>query len=151
MFGLLLALCLVAFLEKHPVVLYDVLIKRYRLRIIVADIRSFTCIKAPAAMYQLINGGSFGHIFLPTNVTEVLSMLNKEKIQRINELAAKAKKEGLSLKEQKEQRDLREEYIKNIRRSFKNQLKSIKVVDEEGNDVTPEKLKREKRKPPFIH
>nr|WP_090887798.1 DUF896 domain-containing protein [Evansella caseinilytica] len=78
-------------------------------------------------------------------------MLNKEKIQRINELAAKAKKEGLSLKEQKEQRDLREEYIKNIRRSFKNQLKSIKVVDEEGNDVTPEKLKREKRKPPFIH
>ncbi|MFA9557988.1 DUF896 domain-containing protein [Evansella sp. AB-rgal1] len=78
-------------------------------------------------------------------------MLSKEKLQRINELSAKAKKEGLSLKEQKEQKELREAYLKNVRQSFKNQLKSVKIVDEEGNDVTPEKLKKDKNNDPFIH
>ncbi|ADU30654.1 DUF896 domain-containing protein [Evansella cellulosilytica] len=73
-------------------------------------------------------------------------MLSKEKLQRINELAAKSKKEGLSLKEQTEQKKLRDAYLKNVRKSFKNQLKSVKVVDEEGNDVTPEKLKKEKNR-----
>lgn len=71
-------------------------------------------------------------------------MIHKEKLDRINVLARKAKKEGLSLKEQKEQKDLRNEYLKNVRKSFKNQLKSVKVVDEEGTDVTPAKLKKEK-------
>ncbi|WP_096189038.1 DUF896 domain-containing protein [Evansella halocellulosilytica] len=71
-------------------------------------------------------------------------MLSKDKIQRINELSRKSKSEGLTLKEQKEQKELREAYLKNVRKSFKNQLKSVKVVDDEGNDVTPEKLKREK-------
>ena len=73
-------------------------------------------------------------------------MLNNTKLERINKLAKKAKTEGLSLKEQKEQQKLRDEYIKNVRSSFKNQLTSIKVVDEEGHDVTPDKLKEEKRK-----
>lgn len=72
-------------------------------------------------------------------------MLNQEKIQRINELARKSKNEGLSLSEQKEQKELRQEYLNNVRQSFKNQLTSVKVVDEEGNDVTPEKLKHEKQ------
>ncbi|MDG5789046.1 DUF896 domain-containing protein [Evansella sp. AB-P1] len=76
-------------------------------------------------------------------------MLSNEKLQRINELAAKSKKEGLTLKEQKEQKELREAYLKNVRKSFKNQLKSVKVVDEKGNDVTPEKLKEEKKKDSF--
>ncbi|MDQ0253615.1 uncharacterized protein YnzC (UPF0291/DUF896 family) [Evansella vedderi] len=78
-------------------------------------------------------------------------MLSNEKLQRINELAAKSKKEGLSLKEQKEQKDLREAYLKNVRKSLKNQLKSVKVVDKEGNDVTPAKLKEEKERNPFQH
>ncbi|MBU9722644.1 MULTISPECIES: DUF896 domain-containing protein [Bacillaceae] len=73
-------------------------------------------------------------------------MLGKEKIERINALAKKSKSEGLSLKEQKEQKELREEYLKSMRQSFKNQLKSVKIVDETGNDVTPEKLKQEKKK-----
>lgn len=71
-------------------------------------------------------------------------MLDNNKITRINELARKSKSEGLSLKEQKEQKKLREEYLKNVRKSFKNQLKSVKVVDETGTDVTPQKLKDEK-------
>lgn len=73
-------------------------------------------------------------------------MLDKNRLDRINFLARKAKTDGLTLKEQKEQKKLREEYLKSVRSSFKNQLKSIKVVDQEGTDVTPEKLKEEKRK-----
>ncbi|WP_088033827.1 DUF896 domain-containing protein [Evansella clarkii] len=73
-------------------------------------------------------------------------MLDKNKLDRINFLARKAKTDGLTLKEQKEQKKLREEYLKSVRSSFKNQLKSIKVVDQEGTDVTPEKLKEEKRR-----
>ncbi|WP_077621880.1 DUF896 domain-containing protein [Sediminibacillus massiliensis] len=67
-------------------------------------------------------------------------MLSKEKLDRINVLAKKAKDDGLNLKEQKEQKELREEYLKNVRKSFKNQFKSMKVVDPEGNDVTPKKV-----------
>ncbi|MFC4735688.1 DUF896 domain-containing protein [Bacillus daqingensis] len=78
-------------------------------------------------------------------------MISKEKLDRINLLAKKAKADGLSIKEQKEQKELRQEYLKNVRSSFRNQLSSVKVVDEEGNDVTPEKLKAEKRNNNIIH
>jgi uncharacterized protein YnzC (UPF0291/DUF896 family) len=73
-------------------------------------------------------------------------LISKEKLNRINALAKKSKSEGLTIKEQQEQKELRGEYLKNVRRSFKNQLNSVKVVDEEGEDVTPEKLKKEQRK-----
>lgn len=78
-------------------------------------------------------------------------MISQDKLERINALARKSKAEGLTLKEQKEQKDLRKEYLKNVRSSFKNQLSSVKVVDEEGNDVTPEKLKQEKRNNDLLH
>ncbi|MFD2657109.1 MULTISPECIES: DUF896 domain-containing protein [Gracilibacillus] len=73
-------------------------------------------------------------------------MLSKEKIARINELANKAKTEGLSDEEKQEQKSLREAYLKNVRKSFKNHMKGMTVVDPNGNDVTPEKLKRLKEK-----
>lgn len=63
-------------------------------------------------------------------------------IERINELARKSKAEGLNEKEKEEQKALRAEYIKLFRSQMEHQLSSIKVVDEEGNDVTPEKLKK---------
>nr|WP_205774453.1 DUF896 domain-containing protein [Alkalicoccus luteus] len=81
----------------------------------------------------------------------MLQVISKEKLDRINLLAKKAKTDGLSIKEQKEQKELRQEYLKNVRSSFKNQLSSVKVVDEEGNDVTPVKLKAEKRNNNIIH
>lgn len=56
-------------------------------------------------------------------------MLSKEKIDRINELARKSKGEGLTEEEKKEQKKLREEYIKNLRKSVKNQLDNIEIVD----------------------
>ncbi|GIO26244.1 DUF896 domain-containing protein [Ornithinibacillus bavariensis] len=69
-------------------------------------------------------------------------MLSKEKLLRINELAKKAKsEEGLTEKEKVEQEKLRGEYLKNVRSSFKNQLKTLTVIDPTGNDVTPQKLR----------
>lgn len=73
-------------------------------------------------------------------------MISKEKLNRINELASKAKKGGLSQKEKEEQQTLRKEYLKNVRSSFTNELKSMTVIDPEGNDVTPEKVKELQRK-----
>ncbi|TMN23653.1 DUF896 domain-containing protein [Lentibacillus cibarius] len=68
-------------------------------------------------------------------------MISKEKLERINKLAKKSKEEGLTVKEQAEQKELREEYLQNVRKSFKNQLKSMTVKDPEGEDVTPKKVR----------
>lgn len=68
-------------------------------------------------------------------------MLTKDKLARINQLANKAKTSHLTKEELKEQKLLREEYLKTLRQSFKNQLSSVKIIDPEGTDVTPEKVK----------
>ncbi|WP_317912186.1 DUF896 family protein [Carnobacterium maltaromaticum] len=68
-------------------------------------------------------------------------MLEKNKMSRINELANKAKKEGLTITEQAEQKQLREEYLTVFRGGMRHHIEGMKVVDDEGNDVTPEKLK----------
>lgn len=70
-------------------------------------------------------------------------MLSEEKMARINELSKKSKEDGgLSLSEQNEQKALREEYLKAFRGGMKNHIEGAKIVDPEGNDVTPEKLKQ---------
>lgn len=69
-------------------------------------------------------------------------MLPKEQLDRINELVRKERESGLSEQEKQEQKELREAYIKAFRSSMKNQLEGIKLVDEEGTDVTPDKLKQ---------
>ena len=58
-------------------------------------------------------------------------MLSKEKLDRINFLANKKKKEGLNEAETEEQKVLRAEYLKNFRNSFRNQLDNIEIVDPE--------------------
>lgn len=72
--------------------------------------------------------------------------IDEKLIKRINELAKKKKEGTITHEELIEQQELRQEYLKQFREGFKSQLKSIKVVDEKGNDVTPEKLKKEKLK-----
>ncbi|MTT33301.1 DUF896 domain-containing protein [Terrilactibacillus sp. BCM23-1] len=73
-------------------------------------------------------------------------MLAKEKLKRISELSKKSKLEGLTKEEKKEQQSLREEYLKAFRKGFRDHLHTIKVVDEEGTDVTPLKLKQSKER-----
>lgn len=72
-------------------------------------------------------------------------MLDPKKIERINELARKKKTEGLTPSEQNEQLLLRQEYLEAFRGGMRNHIEGLKVVDEEGNDVTPEKLKQIQR------
>lgn len=68
-------------------------------------------------------------------------MADKFNLKRINELACKAKESGLTEAEKVEQEQLRAEYVAAYRENFRAQLMSLKIVDEEGQDVTPQKLK----------
>jgi uncharacterized protein YnzC (UPF0291/DUF896 family) len=68
-------------------------------------------------------------------------MLPKEQIERINVLANKSKTKGLTIQEQVEQKKLRDAYIEAFRGGMKKTIEGVKIVDEEGTDVTPEKLK----------
>ena len=72
-------------------------------------------------------------------------MLHPKKIERINELARKKKTVGLTQVEQDEQLLLRQEYLEAFRGGMRNHIEGLKVVDEDGNDVTPEKLKQIQR------
>ena len=56
-------------------------------------------------------------------------IIDRNKIARINELAKKSKESGLTDTEKAEQKELREEYLKAIRKSFKAQLDNIEIVD----------------------
>ncbi len=69
-----------------------------------------------------------------------------ELLKRINELAHKSKEEGLTEEEKIEQGKLREEYLENFRGRMKSTLMGVKLVDETGEDITPEKLKEEQKK-----
>ena len=69
------------------------------------------------------------------------NMLSPEKINRINELARKKKEGKLTPTEEKEQQLLRQEYLEAFRGGMRNHIEGLKVVDNEGNDVTPDKLK----------
>ncbi|MDR1782048.1 MAG: DUF896 domain-containing protein [Bacilli bacterium] len=69
-------------------------------------------------------------------------MINEKLISRINELALKAKNNSLSEAEKKEQQQLRQEYLKLFREGFRQKLEHIKVIDVDGNDVTPKKIKQ---------
>lgn len=68
-------------------------------------------------------------------------MLPAEKMKRINELSKKSKTTGLSIEEAKEQTQLRKEYLETFRSSMRNTIEQVKILDPEGNDVTPEKVK----------
>ncbi|RIX53599.1 DUF896 domain-containing protein [Paenibacillus nanensis] len=57
-------------------------------------------------------------------------------IARINELSRKNKTVGLTDEETKERDELRQQYLNNFKRNFKQQLDSIKYVEDEEGNVT---------------
>jgi len=61
-------------------------------------------------------------------------MIDPKLIERINYLANKKKKEGLTEEETKEQEKLRKEYLRLFKEGFRQQLDSIKVVKEYKED-----------------
>ena len=60
-------------------------------------------------------------------------MMNNEKIDRINTLAHKAKSVGLTEEEQKDQAELRKEYLAAVRQNLKAQLNNIDVKEKDGS------------------
>ena len=56
-----------------------------------------------------------------------------DKIKRINELYHKSQKEGLTEEEKTEQKELRAEYIANVRGNLRAQLNGINIQNEDGS------------------
>ncbi len=69
-------------------------------------------------------------------------MLEKELLDRINELARKKKAEGLSQEEIQEQAYLRELFLEDFRARFRAQLDNIELVDPDDP-----RLRKEKERP----
>jgi uncharacterized protein YnzC (UPF0291/DUF896 family) len=61
-------------------------------------------------------------------------MLEKEKMERINELARKKKTSALTDAEMAEQHELRQEYLARFRETFRAHLDCIEVVDADPAD-----------------
>ena len=59
--------------------------------------------------------------------------MEKSRIERINELARKAKAEGLTEEEILERDQLRREYVAAFRENLVAQLEATYIVDEKGN------------------
>lgn len=70
----------------------------------------------------------------------------KKLINRINELYHKKKSVGLTEAEEKERRKLHQEFIKNFRAGFKQDVENLVIIDKNGKEITSEKAKRAQRK-----
>ena len=61
-------------------------------------------------------------------------MIDPKLIERINKLAKKQKEVGLTEKEQEEQAELRNEYLRLFREGFKQRLENMVFVDDEDTE-----------------
>ena len=68
--------------------------------------------------------------------------MEQKKIDRINELARKAKSEGLTPEETLERDALRREYIDSVVGSLKSHLDNTYIMDEKGNKTKLQKKKQ---------
>lgn len=59
--------------------------------------------------------------------------MTDEKIKRINELYHKAKTEGLTEEEAKEQQVLRKQFIDDFKRNLRGQLDNISIQESDGS------------------
>lgn len=71
-------------------------------------------------------------------------MVTNKTIERINELYRKAKEKGLTPDEAKEQKELREEYIKAFRENLRGTLETIKIQNPDGTIIDVKKRHEEK-------
>ncbi|MEF9839780.1 MAG: DUF896 domain-containing protein [Lachnospiraceae bacterium] len=58
--------------------------------------------------------------------------MDANKIQRINVLYKKSKAEGLTTKEQEEQKLLRQEYVASFKQNLRGQLNQISIQETDG-------------------
>ncbi|CAI2678452.1 MAG: DUF896 domain-containing protein [Apilactobacillus sp.] len=79
-------------------------------------------------------------------MSEAEDPILKKLIPRINELAHKAKNEGLSKEEEAERADLRKQYLKRFKENMRSQIEMVQIFNKEGKEVTPEKVKEVQRK-----
>ncbi len=68
--------------------------------------------------------------------------MEQQKLDRINELARKAKTEGLTAEEEQERAVLRAEYIAAYRESLRSQLEGLRVQSPDGS-IAPLKKKND--------
>lgn len=59
--------------------------------------------------------------------------MTEERIERINELYRKSKKEGLTDAEKQEQQILRKEFVDSFRRNLRGQLDNISIREADGS------------------
>ena len=72
--------------------------------------------------------------------------MDKKKIDRINELAKKKKQEGLTFEETAEQNELRRQYIDEFKNSLRQQIESIKIIDDDGKALTAKQYNEQQKK-----
>ena len=72
--------------------------------------------------------------------------MDKAKIDRINELAKKKKQEGLTFEETAEQNELRRQYIEEFKNSLRQQIESIKIIDDDGKALTAKQYNEQQKK-----
>lgn len=90
----------------------------------------------------------------PPTVREIGEAVNLSSTSTVHGHLSRLEKKGLILRdptkpraieltdaEKQEQKELREEYIERFRGGMRNHIEGMKVVDNDGNDVTPDKLK----------
>jgi len=66
--------------------------------------------------------------------------MDEKLISRINELSRKKKTVGLTDEEAVEQQELRRQYLDAFKKSFRTQLDSIKLVDEDEDENSGNKI-----------
>ena len=67
--------------------------------------------------------------------------MTPEAIQRINELARKAKAQGLTPEEAQEQKRLRQEYLDSVRKTLVSQLENMSILEPDGTKKKVQKKK----------
>ena len=70
--------------------------------------------------------------------------MQQKKIERINELAKKAREVGLSEAERLEQKALRQEYVDAFKESLTSQLERVVLVEKDGTQIPLKKRVRKK-------